>query len=82
MDKKIAVIFGGQSNENEISVITGTMALNVLKSAGYETVPVYIAQNGDIYTGGKACGYIQLFIVGLRELSAGYVFYRRGIRVK
>lgn len=53
MVKKIAVIFGGQSNENEISVITGTMALNVLKSAGYETVPVYIAQNGDIYTGEK-----------------------------
>ena len=32
MGRKIAVVFGGVSNENEISVITGTMAVNVLKS--------------------------------------------------
>ena len=30
MGKNIAVVFGGRSNENEISVITGTMAANVL----------------------------------------------------
>ena len=29
MNKSVAVIFGGVSNENEISVITGTMAANV-----------------------------------------------------
>ena len=34
MQRNIAVIFGGISNENEISVITGTMAANVLKNAG------------------------------------------------
>ena len=34
MTENIAVIFGGASNENEISVITGTMAVNVLKSVG------------------------------------------------
>ena len=51
MSEKIAVIFGGASNENEISVITGTMAANVLKGTSYDPVPVYIAQNGDIYGG-------------------------------
>lgn len=51
MSKKIAVIFGGVSNENEISVITGTMAANVLKSGGDSVFPVYISQNGSIYTG-------------------------------
>lgn len=49
MSKTILVIFGGASNENEISVITGTMAANVLKSGGDIVLPVYISQNGDIY---------------------------------
>ncbi len=49
MSKTILVIFGGASNENEISVITGTMAANVLKSGGDTVLPVYISQNGDIY---------------------------------
>ena len=31
---KIAVLFGGASNESEISVITGTMCANVLKYGG------------------------------------------------
>ncbi|MDE7330350.1 MAG: ATP-grasp domain-containing protein [Clostridia bacterium] len=52
MVKNVVVIFGGVSNENEISVITGTMAINVLKSAGYTAVPVYISQEGAFYTGG------------------------------
>lgn len=51
MSKNIAVIFGGVSNENEISVITGTMAANVLKSGGDSVIPVYISQKGDIYAG-------------------------------
>ena len=51
MSEKIAVIFGGVSNENEISVITGTMAANVLKGTAFDPIPVYIAQNGDIYGG-------------------------------
>lgn len=51
MSKTVAVIFGGISNENEISVITGTMAANVLKSGGAEVVPLYISTRGEMYTG-------------------------------
>lgn len=51
MKKTIAVIFGGVSNENEISVITGTMAANVLKSGGGQVVPLYLSQKGELYTG-------------------------------
>ena len=51
MSEKIAVIFGGVSNENEISVITGVMVANLLKGTDFEPIPVYIAQNGDIYGG-------------------------------
>ena len=34
MQKNIIVVFGGVSNENEVSVITGTMAINILKNGG------------------------------------------------
>ncbi len=48
-DNTIAVVFGGVSNENEISVITGTMACNVLKSGGDRVLPVYISTEGEIF---------------------------------
>ncbi len=51
MGRSIAVIFGGVSNENEISVITGTMACNVLKSGGDRVIPLYISQKGEMFTG-------------------------------
>ncbi len=51
MKRTIAVIFGGVSNENEISVITGTMAANVLKNGGGRVVPLYLSQKGELYTG-------------------------------
>ena len=53
MQKTVLVIFGGNSNENEVSVVTGTMAANVLKGAGYAVVPLYFAQDGRAYTGEK-----------------------------
>ncbi len=55
MTKTIAVIFGGMSNENEVSVITGTMAINVLKNGGDSVVPVYISQSGEIYSDDILC---------------------------
>lgn len=51
MKRNIAVIFGGASNENEISVITGTMAANVLKNGGDTVIPLYISQRNEIFTG-------------------------------
>lgn len=49
MSKNIIVVFGGVSNENEVSVITGTMAANILKNGGHTVIPVYIAQDGATY---------------------------------
>lgn len=45
----IAVVFGGASNENEVSVITGTMVTNVLKKGGKSVLPVYITHEGVAY---------------------------------
>lgn len=50
MQKNIAVIFGGRSNENEISVITGTLVCSTLKKAGYSVIPVYINADGTAYS--------------------------------
>jgi D-alanine-D-alanine ligase len=47
----VAVFFGGISNENEISVITGTMTCNILKNGGLKVLPVYVTQAGKMYAG-------------------------------
>lgn len=47
----VAVIFGGISSENEVSVITGTMVCNVLKKGGKSVLPVYIDHGGKFYSG-------------------------------
>ncbi len=48
--QKIAVLFGGKSCENEISVLTGVFVLNVLDKTKYEIYPVYIHTDGKAYT--------------------------------
>ncbi len=53
MAQKVAVIFGGVSNESEISVITGTMACNILENGGKEVLPVFISREGKFYAGEK-----------------------------
>lgn len=44
-------MFGGVSNENEISIITGTMAINVLKKGGRSVLPVFITVDGKFLCG-------------------------------
>ena len=47
----ILAVFGGKSNENEISTVTGTLAANVLKKGGEDIAALYISPEGDFYTG-------------------------------
>lgn len=68
MSRTVAVVFGGVSNENEISVITGTMAANVLKKGGDEVIPIYISQKGEFFTGGELSD-ISVFKNGTYEKS-------------
>ncbi|MBQ7349135.1 MAG: ATP-grasp domain-containing protein [Clostridia bacterium] len=49
--KNIAVFFGGQSVEHDISVITGVMAVNTLDKEKYNAIPVYVDKAGGWYTG-------------------------------
>ena len=47
--KTLAVFFGGDSNEHEISVITGMFVANLLRER-YRVVPVYLALGGGMYS--------------------------------
>lgn len=47
----VAVVFGGISNEHEVSVITGTLVCNVLKKAGKSVLPIYITRSGEMLAG-------------------------------
>ncbi len=51
----VAVVFGGVSNEHEVSVITGTMTCNVLKKAGKSVLPIYITRAGEMLAGDGLC---------------------------
>ena len=44
-----AVIFGGKSCENEISVLTGVFVLQLLDRAKFSPVPLYIHTDGGLY---------------------------------
>lgn len=55
LKSRIAVVFGGASNESEISVITGTMTANVLKDGGTDVTAVYISPSGGIFCGAELC---------------------------
>ena len=49
--KKIAVFFGGESVEHDVSVITGVTTLNSIDTSRYQVIPVYVEGDGKFYTG-------------------------------
>lgn len=49
--KNIAVIFGGDSCEHDISIITGVQLLNKANLPDYNLVPIYIDKKGNWFTG-------------------------------
>ena len=51
MKLKVAVFFGGESCEHEISCITGNQVLKAIDQDKYEIIPIYVAKNNDLYTG-------------------------------
>lgn len=51
MKLNVAVFFGGESCEHEISCISANQVLHALDQDKYEIIPVYIAKNMDLYVG-------------------------------
>ena len=58
MKIKVGVFFGGKSVEHEVSVISGIQALNAFDREKYDTVPIYITKENEMYTG-EAIGEIE-----------------------
>ena len=52
MKLKIGVIFGGQSLEHELSIITALQAMDNIDSEKYEVVPIYITKDLVWYSSG------------------------------
>ncbi len=49
----VGVIFGGQSVEHEVSIISGNQALHALNKDKYNVVPIYLTKDNKFYTGEK-----------------------------
>ena len=45
MKIKVGVIFGGQTVEHEVSIISAIQAMENLNKDKYEIIPIYIAKN-------------------------------------
>ncbi len=58
--KKLGVIFGGMSTENEVSVVSANSILNNLDKDKYEIYPIYIGKDGTWYEYSKKSDDIQL----------------------
>lgn len=53
MKKNIIVLFGGESTEHDISIITGVQTLNNIDAYLFNIIPVYINKNGVAITSKK-----------------------------
>lgn len=62
--KTIAIFFGGDSNEHEISIITGMMTVNLLRSTSYRILPVYLPRGGGMRFAERANG-VEDFLCGV-----------------
>lgn len=51
MKIKVGVIFGGETVEHEVSIITAVQAMNSMDLEKYEIIPIYIAKDRTWYTG-------------------------------
>ena len=51
MKTRVALIFGGRSVEHEVSVISGIQALKSMNEEKYDTIPVYMTKENDMYIG-------------------------------
>ena len=51
MKIKVGVIFGGESVEHEVSIISAMQAINKLDQEKYDIIPIYITKSREWYTG-------------------------------
>ena len=61
---KVGVIFGGQSTEHDVSVVSGSSVIKNLNKEKYEIYPIYISKNGEWFHYIKPVQDIDIFEIG------------------
>lgn len=51
MNIKLGVIFGGETTEHEVSIITAVQAMSSINKDKYDIVPIYMTKDKKMYTG-------------------------------
>lgn len=76
---KVGVIFGGETVEHEVSIISAVQAMNKLNSEKYEIIPIYISKEGEWFTG-NALREIETYkdMELLKRYTKNVVLYRKG----
>lgn len=78
---RVGVVFGGESVEHEVSIISAVQAMNKLDNDKYEIIPIYISKEGEWYTG-AALREIDTFkdIDLLKRYTKNVVLYKKNGR--
>lgn len=50
MKLKIGVLFGGQSVEHEVSIISASQAMAALDASLYDVIPIYLTKDSELYS--------------------------------
>ncbi|MBQ8234486.1 MAG: D-alanine--D-alanine ligase [Bacilli bacterium] len=81
MKLKIGVIFGGETVEHEISVISAVQAMESIDRDKYEVVPIYISKDKTWYTGNMLTD-IEIYrdMDLLKRYAKEVVLYKKGNR--
>ena len=61
---KVGVIFGGQSTEHDVSVVSGSSVIKNLNKEKYEIYPIYISKKGEWFHYMKPVQDIEIFEIG------------------
>ena len=61
---KVGVVFGGQSTEHDVSIVSGSSVLKNLDKNKYDIYPIYISKNGTWYHYAKPINEIEIFEIG------------------
>jgi len=78
MKIKVGVMFGGESVEHEVSIISAVQAMKFLDNEKYEVVPIYISKEKEFYTG-KMLMDLEIFkdLKLLKKYAKNVTFYNK-----
>ena len=81
---KVGVIFGGQSTEHDVSIVSGSSVIKNLNKNKYDIYPIYISKDGKWYHYVKPINEIEIFEIGeepreLEEIENEFEILRKHV---